>query len=140
MPAPPAFAADLQAFQSRAVDGSGYASRVYATTRHHGLRHDSRAHCCRPAAISTWRSTATAGSPCRARTASEAYTRAGDLRVDANGQLRTGTGLAVLGDGGPITVPPYIIDLLIGGDGTISIVPPGQTPETTRRRSVASSW
>ena len=30
----------------------------------------------------------------------EAYTRAGDLRVDTSGQLRTGTGLAVLGEAG----------------------------------------
>ena len=37
--------------------------------------------------------------------------------------------LPVLGDGGPITVPPHA-SLLVGGDGTISIVPLGQGPET----------
>ncbi len=59
----------------------------------------------------------------------EAYTRAGDLRVDTNGQLRTGTGLAVLGEAGPVAVPPHA-SLVVGGDGTISIVPLGQGPET----------
>ena len=38
---------------------------------------------------------------------SEAYTRAGDLHVDPNGQLMTATGNPVLGDSGPITVPPH---------------------------------
>ena len=35
----------------------------------------------------------------------------------------------VLGDGGPISVPPHA-SVLVGGDGTISIVPLGQGPET----------
>lgn len=59
----------------------------------------------------------------------EAYTRAGNLRVDAYGQLTTGNGLPVLGDNGPISVPPYS-SIKIGGDGTISIVPAGQNPNT----------
>lgn len=59
----------------------------------------------------------------------EAYTRAGNLRVDAYGQLLTGTGQPVLGDNGPISVPPYS-SIKIGGDGTISIVPAGQKPST----------
>jgi len=36
----------------------------------------------------------------------------------------------VLADGGPITVPPNS-SLTIGGDGSISIVPLGQGPQTT---------
>lgn len=52
----------------------------------------------------------------------EAYTRAGSLEVDAEGTLRTARGLAVQGDGGPITVPPDT-RILIGEDGTISVVP-----------------
>ena len=35
----------------------------------------------------------------------------------------------MLGDGGPISVPPHA-SVLVGGDGTISIVPLGQGPET----------
>jgi len=60
---------------------------------------------------------------------SEAYTRAGDLRVEAGGLLTTGTGHLVVGDGGPVAIPPNS-SLLIGGDGTISIQPLGQGPET----------
>lgn len=52
----------------------------------------------------------------------EAYTRAGDLAVDVNGVLRTGTGLPVLGNGGPIAVPPAA-KVEIGADGTVSILP-----------------
>jgi flagellar basal-body rod protein FlgF len=60
----------------------------------------------------------------------EAYTRAGDLRVDVNGVLMNGAGHPVMGESGPISVPPNS-SLMIGGDGTISIVPLGQGPETT---------
>ncbi|HEY8519043.1 MAG TPA: flagellar basal body rod protein FlgF [Gammaproteobacteria bacterium] len=55
----------------------------------------------------------------------EAYTRAGDLEVDAFGLLTTRAGLPVLGEGGPIALPPFE-SLEIGIDGTISIRPPGQ--------------
>jgi flagellar basal-body rod protein FlgF len=55
----------------------------------------------------------------------EAYTRAGDLRVTPNGQLTTGAGLPVLGNGGPIAIPQYE-KLDIGADGTITIRPSGQ--------------
>jgi flagellar basal-body rod protein FlgF len=34
----------------------------------------------------------------------EAYTRAGDLKITALGQLQTGSGLPVVGNGGPIAV------------------------------------
>jgi len=60
---------------------------------------------------------------------SEAYSRAGNLSVDANGQLLTGGGQPVLGDNGPISVPPYST-IKIAADGTISIVPAGQSPNT----------
>jgi len=49
----------------------------------------------------------------------EAYTRAGSLEVNAEGLLVTAGGLAVLGDGGPITIPPDS-RVQIGGDGTVS--------------------
>jgi flagellar basal-body rod protein FlgF len=55
----------------------------------------------------------------------EAYTRMGHLQVSQNGMLQTTNGLNVLGDGGPVTVPPDQ-DILIGKDGTISTVPIGQ--------------
>ncbi len=60
---------------------------------------------------------------------SEAYTRAGDLKLDAAGILRTGSGLAVMGNGGPIGLPP-LDKIEIGSDGTISIIALGQGAET----------
>lgn len=52
----------------------------------------------------------------------EAYTRAGNFIIDSNGMLTTAAGQPVLGDGGPISIPPaQRID--IGRDGTISIIP-----------------
>lgn len=62
----------------------------------------------------------------------EAYTRAGDLRLDATGAVRNGAGHAVLSDGGPLTIPPYA-SLVVGSDGAVSIVPLGQGAETTAR-------
>lgn len=59
----------------------------------------------------------------------EGYTRAGDLQIDANGLLVTSSGLPVLGDAGPITVPLFS-KLDIGQDGTVSVVPQGQGPQT----------
>jgi flagellar basal-body rod protein FlgF len=53
---------------------------------------------------------------------SEAYTRAGSLKVDANGALKTQSGLAVLGDGGPIVVPADS-EITIASDGTVSATP-----------------
>jgi len=122
------FRADLSAFQSRAVAGSGYASRVYATNSTTGT----------DASFGALQSTgrdldiAVQGKgfiAVQGPDGGEAYTRAGDLRVDANGLLSNGAGHTVLGADGPITVPPYS-SLMIGGDGTVSIVPLGQTATT----------
>jgi flagellar basal-body rod protein FlgF len=57
----------------------------------------------------------------------EAYTRAGDLQISATGLLQTRSGFNVLGEGGPITVPPNS-EVTIGGDGTVSTVPTDTTP------------
>lgn len=57
----------------------------------------------------------------------EAYTRAGRLRVNAFGQLQTADGRNVLGDAGPLALPPYE-KLEIGNDGTLSIRGQGQAP------------
>ncbi|MFD1786090.1 flagellar basal-body rod protein FlgF [Sphingomonas floccifaciens] len=59
----------------------------------------------------------------------EAYTRRGDLQITESGVLQTGDGFPVMGSGGPITVPPAQ-DVMIGEDGTISILPIGAAPGT----------
>jgi len=123
------FRADLAAFQSRAVDGTGFASRVYATNGTVGWDDTSGA------LLSTGRDLDVAISgkgwiAVQGPDGKEAYTRAGNLQVDANGQLMTATGLPVLGDGGPINIPPYT-SIFFARDGSISIVAQGQTPDTT---------
>jgi len=54
----------------------------------------------------------------------EAYTRNGSLQISPNGLLQTHSGLNVLSDNGPITVPPDT-EVTIAKDGTISTVPSG---------------
>ncbi|OMG56800.1 flagellar basal-body rod protein FlgF [Azonexus hydrophilus] len=58
---------------------------------------------------------------------SEAYTRAGSLDVNVNGELQTKGGQTVLGDGGPIAIPPDN-NVEIAPDGTVSIIPTFGTP------------
>lgn len=59
----------------------------------------------------------------------EAYTRRGDLQVNALGQLTDGSRNPVIGNNGPIAIPPFSA-VEIGTDGTISIQPVGQDPNT----------
>lgn len=61
---------------------------------------------------------------------SEAYTRAGSLDVDVTGLLQTKTGYTVVGDGGPINVPPDN-RVEIAPDGTVSVVPSYGTPNNS---------
>ncbi len=57
----------------------------------------------------------------------EAYTRNGSFKVTPEGILQTRSGLNVIGDTGPITIPPNT-EVTIAKDGTVSTVPSGQTP------------
>lgn len=52
----------------------------------------------------------------------EAYTRAGSFDTSENGVLQTKTGIPVMGDGGPISIPPDT-RIVVERDGTISAVP-----------------
>jgi flagellar basal-body rod protein FlgF len=122
------FRADLTAFQARHVAGDGYQSRAYATVATTGFDDQLGT------LMSTGRDldVAIQGDgylAVQGPDGREAYTRAGDLRVDPAGRLLTGEGLPVMGEGGPIAVPPYS-SITVGGDGTVSIVPLGQGPET----------
>jgi len=123
------FKADLEQFRSQPVFGAGYPTRVYAMTERPGtdLAHGAMQTTGRDldVAISGEGFIAVQGEGGK-----EAYTRAGDLRVTPEGLLQTGTGLQVLGQSGPITIPSSE-KLTIGGDGTISIIPMGSGNATT---------
>ncbi|MFZ6767242.1 flagellar basal-body rod protein FlgF [Undibacterium sp. Di26W] len=58
---------------------------------------------------------------------SEAYTRHGSLKLSENGILQTQSGLNLVGDGGPITIPPEV-SIEIAKDGTVSTIPMGTKP------------
>lgn len=55
----------------------------------------------------------------------QAYTRRGDLRVNVQGQLETGAGHPVLGQNGPITIPPGF-EVVVNTDGSIYARDPAQ--------------
>jgi flagellar basal-body rod protein FlgF len=112
------FRAELQAFRAVPVRGDGASTRVYALETTTGYN---------PAAgtvTATGRNLdvamqGNAWLAVQGLDGTEAYTRAGALDVNAEGQLVTKNGLAVLGDGGPITLPPNT-QASIAPDGTLS--------------------
>ncbi|MDJ0906011.1 MAG: flagellar basal-body rod protein FlgF [Woeseiaceae bacterium] len=122
------FRADLHAFSSVPVDGPGVESRVNAVVESYGTDMSQGA------IVNTGRDldVAIRGAgfiAVQAADGREAYTRAGNLRVEPGGLLSTGNGHLVLGDGGPLSLPPNN-KLEIGRDGTISVQPLGSGPET----------
>ncbi len=114
----PGFRAELQAFRAVPVQGSGASTRVYALETTTG--YDAS-----PGAItSTGRNLDVAARgnawlTVQALDGTEAYTRGGSLEVSADGTLTTRSGLPVMGDGGPLQVPPNTA-VSIGADGTVS--------------------
>lgn len=122
------FRAEIAALQDAAVSGPGQPTRVNALAADGGWDSSSGALQSTGNALdvalgqNNWLAV-------QASDGSEAYTRAGDLRVNALGQLSNAAGHAIMGDGGLISVPPNS-SISIGGDGTVSIVPMGQGPAT----------
>lgn len=55
----------------------------------------------------------------------QAFTRRGDLKVNIQGQLENGSGHLVLGEGGPIAIPPGLL-VQINPDGSIYARDPTQ--------------
>ena len=118
------FLADLNDFRSMQAFGDGHPTRVYAMTERPGTDFSAGNinHTGRDMDVAVQQDGWIA---VMAKDGTEAYTRAGDLRIESGGQLITGTGLPVMGNGGPIAIPPASkID--IGLDGTISVLPLGQ--------------
>eukprot|EP00919_Chromeraceae_sp_WS-2016_P001210 GHVR01003073.1.p1 GENE.GHVR01003073.1~~GHVR01003073.1.p1 ORF type:complete len:137 (-),score=16.97 GHVR01003073.1:25-435(-) len=99
------FRADLEQFRSMPVFGEGLPTRVYSMTE-------------RPVTDYQQGSVQSTGRELdisvqgegfisvMGKDGREGYTRAGDLHVTELGQLVTGTGLPVMGEGGPIAIPP----------------------------------
>ncbi len=117
------FKSDLEQFRSMPVYGPGFPTRVYAMAERPGTDMSPGA------AQQTSRDldVAIEGEgwlAVQGADGKEAYTRAGDLRLTPDGLLQTGAGLQVLGQDGPISVPPSQ-KLEIGKDGSISVVPLG---------------
>jgi flagellar basal-body rod protein FlgF len=123
----PGFMEDLNQFRSMPVFGEGYPTRVYALDERPNINFDKG-------------SIQATGNPLdlavngegyfavQSVDGSEAYTRRGDLKVDANGLVTNGQGLPLIGNSGPIALPPYE-RLEVAPDGTITILPEGATPE-----------
>jgi len=120
------FRADTVSFASEPIYGPGFATRVNAVAADAGTDFSSGV------LSSTGRplDVAVNGSgfiAVQGADGKEAYTRAGDLQVTAEGAVTTSTGLPVLSESGPIVIPPSTT-VTIGGDGTVSVVPQGLAP------------
>lgn len=122
------FMADFAQARSMSVEmGDGHLTRAYAMTERPGTDFN------RGALIETGRDLdmAIVGDgfiAVQAPDGSEAFTRFGSLKLDPNGRLLTGNDLPVMGNGGPISLPPAD-KVTLGSDGTITIQPQGQPPE-----------
>ena len=118
------FREDLLAFSAQPLEGPGLPSRVYGVAEGVGvnLAPGTQVHTGNPLDV------AVAGEgwiAVQAPDGSEAYTRAGNMRVTESGMLLTGSGHPVLGEGGPVMIP-QAEKVEIAPDGTISIRGVGQ--------------
>ncbi|WP_034943417.1 flagellar basal body rod protein FlgF [Erwinia oleae] len=113
------FRADLERAASQRVNGYGYDSRFQVNSQNGGVN-------MAPGALrETGRELDIGirgdGLIALREGRREVYTRGGHIDVDDMGNLTIG-GLPVLGDNGPIQLPPYS-QLAIADDGTIAVVP-----------------
>ncbi len=122
------YRADLHAFSSYLVQGPGYGTRVNVVAEQLGFdpRPGVRQETGRALDVAIdgagWLAV-------QAPDGREAYTRAGNLRVNPSGVLETAAGHPVLGDTGPMTLPAFD-QMAIGPDGTVTVVPEGLGPES----------
>lgn len=112
------FRAELHALRAVPVRGDGASTRVYSleTTVGYDDSAGTMTPTNRPLDVAimgkSWMAV-------QGLDGTEAYTRAGHLMTDNQGNLVTAEGLQVLGDGGPITVPVGT-EPSIASDGTVS--------------------
>ncbi|MFQ5469345.1 MAG: flagellar basal-body rod protein FlgF [Gammaproteobacteria bacterium] len=121
------FKEDLTAFQGEEVYGVGYPTRVYAGAEANGvnLAAGTKKTTGRELDISI---NGDGWIAVQAADGTEKYTRAGNMRLSANGTLMTGAGYPVLGNSGVPIAIPQAEKIEIGDDGTVSIRPVGQPP------------
>lgn len=125
------FKADMAAALSRPVHGDFYGSRVYGQAAHAvGSNLNSGALQITGRDLDVAVLGEDAWIAVQGGDGNIAYSRRGDLRVTPNGLLEDGAGRPVMGNAGPVALPPFDA-LEIGSDGTISIVPQGQAPNAT---------
>ena len=113
------FRAELAAFRAVPVEGSGASTRVYSLESTPG--YDATPG--QVAATGRNLDVAMKGASWLAvqgLDGTEAYTRGGSLDINADGNLVTTSGLTVIGDGGPIQIPPDT-QVGIAADGTVSV-------------------
>lgn len=122
------FRADLARFEARPVEGPGYQSRVNTLATGLGFDH-SQGTLVETGNVLDVAIDGEGWLAIQARDGTEALTRGGSLRVNSIGLLETERGELVLGDNGPLAVPPHT-QIALGPDGTLSIVPQGQGAET----------
>lgn len=120
------FRADLDAFRTLPVTGPGYHTRAYVADEGAG------SNLSQGTIVPTGRDLDVAIDgdgwiAVQAPDGSEAYTRAGDLKITPQGQLMTRENLPVFGNGGPIALP-NAEKIEIGVDGTITVQGVGQNP------------
>ena len=119
----PGFRADMAAQQALWLDGPGVNGRAVAgeEVRSADMAEGAAAATGRPLDVALHKD---ALLGVQAADGEEAYTRRGDLQVSDSGLLTNGDGAPVLGESGPITIPPAD-KISIAEDGTVSIVPLG---------------
>jgi len=121
------FQADLAQARSMAVYGSGMPSRVYSMTENPGTDF-TRGSLQQTGNTLDMAVRGEGYFAVQAPDGSEAYTRAGDLELTVFGELVTGNGLPVLGNNGPVVLPPFET-VEFGEDGTVSVRELGQGAE-----------
>ncbi|MDH5432592.1 MAG: flagellar basal body rod protein FlgF [Gammaproteobacteria bacterium] len=117
------FKADFSQFRAMPVYGEGHPSRAFAMTEKPGYDFSSG-------------SVMTTGRDLDVtiqdqgwlvvldEQGNEALSRRGDLQVTADGELVNGSQQSIVGDGGPMILPPFE-KIEIGRDGTVTVLPLG---------------
>ncbi|HEX7731478.1 MAG TPA: flagellar basal-body rod protein FlgF [Rhodanobacter sp.] len=122
------FKSELDAFRDLPVLGPGSPTRINAVAQSLG-RDDSQGTLQQTGRALDVAVRGAGWIAVQAPDGSEAYTRAGNLQLSADGTLTDAAGNPVIGNGGPISIPDSA-QVVIGDDGTISSVPLGQGPNT----------